>query len=51
MPYYRDAAYGGETVVLEKAQNRREVQKRITGWGWGEVFLPGEEGTPNHPMP
>ncbi|MCE5258050.1 MAG: hypothetical protein LLG44_03205, partial [Chloroflexi bacterium] len=40
------AAYGGETVVLENAHIRLEVHKRVTGWGWGELFLPGPSGKP-----
>ncbi|MHB9033049.1 MAG: hypothetical protein ACYC6L_08375 [Anaerolineae bacterium] len=44
MPKYRDAVYGGETVVLENANLRLEVHKRRTGWGWGELFVPDCEG-------
>ncbi|MHB9034368.1 MAG: hypothetical protein ACYC6L_15150, partial [Anaerolineae bacterium] len=47
MPVYRDAAYGGETVVLENSHIRLEVHKRITGWGWGELYLPGPSGKPD----
>jgi len=43
MPRYRDALYGGETVVLENAQVRLEVHKRSTGWGWGELFVPDND--------
>lgn len=44
MPRYMDAAYGGETVVLENPHVRLEVHKRRTGWGWGELFVPDGEG-------
>ncbi len=45
MPRYMDAAYGGETVVLENEHVRLEVHKRLTGWGWGELFVPdGDRG-------
>ncbi|NLV73702.1 MAG: hypothetical protein GXY52_03305 [Chloroflexi bacterium] len=44
MPRYRDAAYGGETVVLKNAHLRLEVHKRITGWGWGELYVPDGSG-------
>ncbi len=41
MPSYREASYGGETVVLENEHLRLEVHKRSTGWGWGELYFPG----------
>jgi hypothetical protein len=47
MPRYRDAVYGGETVVLENPYLRLEVHKRVTGWGWGELLVPGPGGSPN----
>lgn len=37
---YEDAAYGGETVKLENSKMRLEIHKRLTGWGWGEIFNP-----------
>jgi len=37
-PLYRDATYGGETVRVENAHMRLEVYKRLTGWGWVEIF-------------
>ena len=40
MPVYQDATYGGETEVLENAHLRLELHKRVSGWGWGEVFTP-----------
>jgi len=39
MPVYRDAVYGGETVILENRYLRLEIHKRLTGWGWGELFV------------
>ena len=47
MPRYRDAAYGDETIVLENAHVRLEMHKRVTGWGWGELFVPGPSGKPD----
>ncbi len=47
MPHYRDAAYGGETVTLANDHLRLEVHKRVTGWGWGELFVPGPFGQPD----
>lgn len=38
MPLYRDAVYGGETIKLENSYLRLEFHKRLTGWGWGELF-------------
>ena len=40
MPIYTDAAYGGQSVTIEKPNLRVEVHKRLTGWGWAEVFAP-----------
>jgi hypothetical protein len=47
MPRYREAAFGDETVVLENSHVRLEMHKRITGWGWGELFVPGVAGKPD----
>lgn len=44
MPKYREAVYGGETLVLENANLRLEVHRRRTGWGWGELFVPDGQG-------
>ena len=44
MPKYREATYGGETVVLENQHVRLEVHKRRTGWGWGELYVPDGQG-------
>ncbi len=38
MPRYQHASYAGESVVLENPQLRLEVHKRLTGWGWGEIY-------------
>ena len=40
MPYFTQAAYGGETVVLENRLIRVEVHNRTTGWGWAEIYTP-----------
>jgi hypothetical protein len=47
MPCYRDAAYGDESIVLENAFLRLEVHRRVTGWGWGELYVPGPSGKPD----
>ncbi|TFH41361.1 MAG: hypothetical protein E4H01_15105, partial [Lysobacterales bacterium] len=47
MPRYREAAYDGETIILENAHVRLEMHKRVTGWGWGELFVPGDSGSPD----
>ena len=47
MPRYRDAVYGGETVVLENPHLRLEIHKRVTSWGWGELFVRGPDGVPD----
>ncbi|MHB1357838.1 MAG: hypothetical protein ACYCZF_17855 [Anaerolineae bacterium] len=47
MPRYREAAFGGETIILENAHVRLEMHKRVTGWGWGELYVPGESGKPD----
>jgi hypothetical protein len=47
MPHYREAAYGDETVVLENSYLRLELHKRVTGWGWGELYVPGSDGKPD----
>lgn len=44
MPRYREAVYGGETVILENEHLRLEVHKRLTGWGWGELWAKGSNG-------
>lgn len=38
MPKYEQASYGGETVTLSNKYIQLEVHRRITGWGWAEVF-------------
>jgi hypothetical protein len=37
MPFYKNASYAGETVVLQNAGMRVEFHKRLTGWGWAEI--------------
>ena len=44
MPHYREATYGGETVTLENQHLRMDIHKRVTGWGWGELFVKGSCG-------
>lgn len=40
MPLYRRASFSGDTLVLENPFIRFEMHKRLTGWGWGEIFTP-----------
>ena len=40
MPRYQHASYGGQSVTLENKHLRLDVHKRLTGWGWGEIFTP-----------
>jgi hypothetical protein len=41
MPVYQHATYGGETITLQNESIRLDVHKRVTGWGWVEIFTPG----------
>ena len=41
MPQYRHASYGGQTITLQNKHLRLDVHKRLTGWGWGEIFTAG----------
>ena len=43
-PCYRDAAYGGESVMLDNEHIRLVIHKRVNGWGWGELYAPDEQG-------
>ncbi len=47
MSNYRDATYGGQTITLENQYLYLQIHKRLTGWGWGELFMPGPEGKPD----
>lgn len=38
MPRYKNASYAGETVTLQNPFLRFDFHKRLTGWGWGEIF-------------
>jgi len=38
LPIYEGASYAGETVKVENSKMRVEVHKRLTGWGWAEIF-------------
>ncbi len=38
MPNYKHASFGGETVSLSNEFIRIDVHKRLTGWGWAEIF-------------
>jgi hypothetical protein len=38
MPIYKHGSYAGETISLENDHLRLEVHKRLTGWGWGEIY-------------
>lgn len=44
MPRYHDAVFGGASVSLENRFLRFEMYKRLTGWGWGELYVPGPSG-------
>ena len=37
-PRYPHASYADETLTLENAHLRLDVHKRMTGWGWGEIY-------------
>lgn len=43
-PRYRDAAYGGESVVLGNEYIQLVIYKRVNGWGWGELYAPDDNG-------
>src|ERR1044071_5034498 len=38
MPLYKHASYAGETIQLQNPGIRLDFHKRLTGWGWGEIF-------------
>lgn len=38
LPIYEGASYGGETVKVDNSKMRVEIHKRLTGWGWAEIF-------------
>jgi len=38
VPHYLHASYAGTTVTLENDFIRLDVHKRLSGWGWGEIF-------------
>jgi hypothetical protein len=38
MPNYQHASYGGESITLQNDWLRFELHKRLTGWGWGELY-------------
>jgi len=43
-PVFKDAAYGGESVVLGNDHLQLVFHKRINGWGWGELYVPDAQG-------
>jgi hypothetical protein len=43
VPIYKQGSYGGETISLENDHLRLEMHKRLTGWGWGEIYKAGGE--------
>jgi len=49
-PVFRDAAYGGESIVLGNDNLKLVIHKRINGWGWGELYVPDEQGKMNKLM-
>jgi hypothetical protein len=40
MPVYQHATYAGETITLMNPSIRLDIHKRVTGWGWVEIFTP-----------
>lgn len=38
MPIYSRGSYGGESITLDNDHMRLELHKRLTGWGWGEIY-------------
>lgn len=38
LPTYEGASYGGESVRIDNSKMRVEIHKRLTGWGWAEIF-------------
>ncbi|MBM7568779.1 hypothetical protein [Paenibacillus sacheonensis] len=38
MPQYKQGSYGGESVSIANDHVRVDVHKRLTGWGWAEIF-------------
>jgi hypothetical protein len=49
-PVFKDAAYGGESVVLENDNLKLVFHRRINGWGWGELYAPDDNGEINKLM-
>lgn len=49
-PTYSDAAYGGESVILENDFIKLIMHKRINGWGWGELYAPSGNSGPDKLM-
>ena len=47
MPRYQHASYGGQTITLQNKHLRLDMHKRLTGWGWGEVFTPAASSWPS----
>ena len=40
MPVYQHATYANETISLKIDRMRLDMHKRVTGWGWVEIFTP-----------
>ena len=40
MPRFRHASDAHESITLQNPYIRLEMFKRLTGWGWGEIFSP-----------
>ena len=40
LPQYKRAIYANETATLENRHIRLDINKRNSGWGWGEVYSP-----------
>jgi len=43
-PTFREATYGGESVVLENRFLKLVMHRRVNGWGFGELYGPDESG-------
>jgi len=42
MPRYQHASYSGETIAMDNGKMRVEMHKRLSGWGFAEIY--GEDG-------
>ncbi len=49
-PVFKDAGYGGESVVLGNENLKMVFHRRDYGWGWGELYVPDSNGKMNKLM-